>query len=274
VLVKNEDLGKYKGAVCFSFADYDENGNQQSTSGFFCPPNSEARQSIDWCSNCRTQIILIGFLSDENGNIKKDKEGKPYNVCIRAERQKVGDVMKYFFECQELEVPYLFTEAPTEESLAQEQRYFNIFRRVIKITVDIVDSYYKDPEGKNNTRNAYKLEGVSELPPENVFKLLDYAEKIEDQIREKFDLSPVAMRNVKKIKQKLLSFQNSEIFKSVNPNFVPAGKVDAPDFLTFSEPTTPNLNNKTTPVKETPKAEVSSSNDNTGGIGGIDDIPF
>jgi len=269
VLVKNEKIGKYDSAVCFSFFDYDDEGRLLSTSGFFCPPNSSERREVDWCSNCKTNIILIGFLSDENGNLKKDDDGKPYNVFIKASGSKVGDVMKYFFECQELEVPYLFTENPTDQSLLQEKNYFNIFRRVIKVSVDIVDTYNPNNNPDiSKTRNAYKLEGVKELPPANIFKLLDYAASIEDKIKEKFDYSDLANKNAKKIKYKLDAFRNSSVFKNNNPNYKPSDS--SPNIVTFDDgPTQTQVNH--TQSNNTSNNEKKSNGDSTTNW---DDIPF
>jgi len=266
LLVKNEKIGKYDSTVCFSFFDFDEKGNQISTSGFPCPPTSPDRKEVSWCNNCKMHIVIIGFLCDENGKVKRDSDGNPFNVFLRVSGSKVGDVMKYLFECKELEVPYLFPDG-NEEAKKQEIEYFNILRRCIKITVEETPTYVDGAYDQNKMRYAYKLEGMSELPPESIFKLLDYAENLDEEIREKFDWSEKAKKNVKKIKQKLQSFQASPIFRDANPDFKPSGGAQ---FMTFDDPpvTPPSKSNK----ESTSQASSFSSENNNDFD--PDDIPF
>jgi hypothetical protein len=198
-------------------------------------------------------------LCDENGNIRKNDKDEPINIFIRASKSKVGDIMQYFFDCQELSVPYLCSpDKATDETNKHEQNYFNIFRRIIKVSIDIVPTY--NPNNLPNisqTRTAFKFEPVKELPPENIAKLLEYEEKINDKIKEKFDETEYAIKNFKKIKNKVI--HEYSVFKNLD--------MVSDNSFAFDEPI-PTDDNKTS------NSNQSSSPSNDGGFGGLDDIPF
>jgi len=258
VLTKKEKIGRYENPVCFSYFDYDENGKQISSCGFPCPQNSDERKMNEWCASCRMSIILIGMLCDANGAVKKDSEGKPYNIFVVFSGSKYMDGGSYIYDCQELEVPYLFPDTDNEQLIKQEMEYFNILRRIIKISVEEVPVYDREGNKTDYVRNAYILEGQNELPREQIFKLLDYAESLDNDIREKFDITEWAKKNSKKVKNKLLAFQNSQIFKQECPDFVPDS--DIPSHMLFDSVGTKN--------KDTEKTKTSNNANDP------NDIPF
>jgi hypothetical protein len=265
-------VNKYDQPKCFSYADHDEEGNQLSTSGFFCPPNATSRGEVSWCNGCRTSFIIAGFWVDESGKYKMDADGKPINIYVRGTGSKVGDLMSYAFDCQDLEVPFLFDEN-SDESDTYEKRYSNLFRRIIKIEAGEEDVYKtaNTPANSPDTRASYVLTGGKDIPKENVIKLMDYANNIDDKLREKFDYTEATKSKCKKyFKQQLNAFQNSQEFKSVNPNFVPeklAGPA-VPGFMTVDEPAEPVTQQYNEPQK------VDTSNVPDSGSNPIDDIPF
>lgn len=264
--VKN---GKYDSTKCFSYAERDEEGNQLSTSGFFCPQTSLERKEIHWCSTCRTSIIIAGFLCDEIGKYILTEDGKPIHVFVKGTGSKVGDLMQYVFVSKDYDIPFLFPDVATDESNQQESSYFNIFRKIIKITVDEVPVYKSDNtpiDAKN--RYAYKLEGGEDLSRDMIFKLLDYSQKIDDDLKAKFDYTENTLKNASKyFKQQLKTFQNSDMFKNVNPKFVPQETTlqnSASNFMTIDEPSIPQA---TSPASSPPDNVLNDSM-------GIDDIPF
>jgi len=263
-LVKN---GKYDAKKCFSYAVYDDEGNQLSTSGFFCPQNSEGRKQFQWCRTCKTNFIIAGFLVDSEGSYIMDANKKPLNVFIKGAGSKVGDIMAYSFDCQKLEVPFLF-ENNSKESDNWERNYSNMFRRIIRVTAGEADTYKgpNTPPNAPDKRAAYILEGHIELDKDKVSKLIDYSKNIDDKLKEKFDFSEKTISSCKKnFRSQLNSFQHSEEFKMNNPTFVPENNSisNAPDFMTVDEPSSP--------VQQT-IADTSSVPDSN--ISGIGDIPF
>jgi len=275
VLTNQVKNGKYDRAKCFSYAERDEEGNQISTSGFLCPQNSQERQEVAWCSTCKTNFIIVGFLVDANGQYIKDSNDKPISVYIRASGSKVGDVMAYAFDCQDLEVPFLFTDNSSKESENFERRYSNMFRRIIKITAGETETYQgqNTPANAAKTRSCYVLEGHTEIDKENVLKLIDYADNIDDKLREKFDYSDRTISSCKKyFKQHLNIFQHSDQFKMNNPTFIPASTdvPSAPGFMTVDEPSTPDIAN----IDTSAIPDSAPVTDDNSSKGGIDDIPF
>jgi len=259
---------KYK--VCFTYADFDVEGNQISTSGFHCYPTRSMRDEVQWCANCRSRIIVVGFLCNANGEYILDDNKKPINIFISGTGSKFGDISEYYFETKNLPVPFLFDE-PTDESNAQEQNYFNMFRRIIKITPTERDVYKgpNTPPGTPDTRIGYKLEAAGDIDKALIEKLMDYAVKIDTELRDKFDESDMVRKNAKKyINAALQNFRNSQIFKENNPNFVDNSTPKAPDgFMTIDEDvnTKPIDTNEILNTDNTPKSV---------GMSNIDDIPF
>jgi len=275
ILTNQVKSGKYVSSKCFSYAERDEEGNQISTSNFFCPQSSSERQEIKWCSTCKTNFIIVGFLVDADGQYIMDENKKPLSVYLKATGSKVGDVMSYAFDCQELEVPFLFTENSSKESDTFERKYSNMFRRIIKITAGETETYQSDntPVNAAKTRSCYILEGHTEISKENVLKLIDYADNIDDKLREKFDFTERTITSCKKyFKQQLKAFQHSDEFKMNNPSYVPESSdvPSAPGFMTVDEPSTPDIANiDTSAIPDS--APVTDDNPSKGGI---DDIPF
>ena len=279
VLTNQVKSGKWDALKCFSYAEHDEEGNQISTSSFFCPQSSPDRKEIQWCSTCKTNFIIAGFLVDADGQYIMDSDKKPISVYIKATGSKVGDVMSYAFDCQDLEVPFLFTENNSKESDNFERKYSNMFRRIIKITAGETETYQgpNTPANAAKTRSCYILEGHTEIEKDKVLKLIDYADNIDDKLREKFDYTERAVSSCKKnFKQQLNTFQHSDQFKMNNPSFVPekmttSDMPSAPGFMTVDEPSSiPNpANIDTSAIPDS--APVTDDNPSKGGI---DDIPF
>lgn len=271
ILVKEKFNARAKSSfpICFSYRDFDDDGNQLSTSGFYCQQTAVERREFNWCRDCKTQVILAGFLVDANNEYILDKSSKPINIFVRAKGGAVGDLMKYFFECQELEVPFLFKGNNTDESDALERNYLNIFRRTIKITTETVEPY-QGPNTPPNAkpRHALVLEGVHDLNEKMIEKLLDYEERFTDKIKEKFDLTKLVTESSKQYnKQDLLSLYESEEFKAIRPDFkhdLHKGRSNTqtadsvPDFMTIDEP----------------NHEIGSTSTEPLSSDSIDDIPF
>jgi len=269
ILNNQVKMGKYDNSKCFSYADHDEEGRQTSTSGFFCPQTSAERKEIKWCYNCKTAFIIAGFLVTEDGQYILNEDDKPTNVFIRATGSKVGDIMSYVFDCQDLEVPFLFDDS-SKESENMERKYFNMFRRIIKVTAGDADVWQSEntPDNAAKKRSAYVLEGGIDIDKEKIIKLLDYAGNIDDKLKEKFDFTEGTIERVKKnYKRQLAEFQNSAIFKENNPTFVSTSSdnniPDAPGFMTVDEPATQSA------VDNVDTSNIPDSNTSS-----IDDIPF
>jgi len=274
VYANNVPAGNFKVNKCFSFDDYTEDGSKKiSTSGFPCPATRSFRNEIRWCSTCRSIVYIIGFLCDENGQNILDSNKKPINVFIKGKGSSYGDISSYTYECKNIDVEPLFDDK-SEESLAEEQNYFNIFRRVLKIEMEEKETY-KDkntPANAPDTRTGLKLTGGLVIDKSIVERLISYSMKIEKDIRGKFDLSKSTIKAADKyFSRELNEFRNSETFRIENPDFVnPSNSSVSSEsprgFMTIDETVEPNSSTEKTDTQETSSGGM--------GMADIDDIPF
>jgi len=176
----NPKFKKY--TECFSWRDYDANGIMHGTSGNECGKNSDARKCNPYCQTCKAQVILCGFMCEANGAPMKDTKGNLIHFFIRARGIRIGNVMQYIFDCQELPVPFISQD---ESKSDFEKSYSNLFRRVVKISTEAVTG--TGANGIPWSHLVYKLTPVCENDSATTMKLLQYGHTMVEKIETKFN---------------------------------------------------------------------------------------
>jgi hypothetical protein len=180
VLVKMKTVGDREVLDCFSYQEGPP--PWKGTSGRVCGKNSAERAAVEFCSTCRSHLIVAGLYTDANGVIIRDREtDKPFFIFIRARGSKYGKVADYLSELSRLDLPPIF-EPVTEESREFEKRVANLSRFVTNVTVGKVTL-------QRGIHSAFDLSRGTELPKVAVIEVLKIAKKILPKFKEKFDWS-------------------------------------------------------------------------------------
>ena len=170
---------------CFSFKDgaapWYGTSKLQDHSPRQCPQTSAERAVTDFCSPCRSQIVVAGIYCKEDGSPVIDSEGKPEFIFIRGKGMKYSNVSTYLGERFKEDLPPIF-EPVTEQSASFEKAVVNNKRFVTKITRGTAPSQYGD-------KNVFVLEKGISLQKEAVLNILKISKQTVDKFNEKFDWS-------------------------------------------------------------------------------------
>ena len=183
MLAKEETFNNMTTIACFSYKTTNPaiGTAKKDFSTRECGNTSADRQLVDFCKPCRSQIILAGMLTDENGKAVI-KEGKPVFIFVRGKGTKYGGVSNYLYEASNLDIPFIGNPT-TPQQEAFEKSVVNYKRFVCKITIDLAPSAHGDQQ-------VYKLERGLELNASVVNDIMNLSKKTLDKFNEKFDKTP------------------------------------------------------------------------------------
>jgi hypothetical protein len=171
---------------CFSFKDTPQApwyGSQAMPDGSprICPVLSADRKAVEYCKNCKSQIIVAGILCQPTGSPVLDEENKPVFVFIRGKGTKYGNVSDYLSELYHLDLdPILNEEGDAVREF--EKRVINQKRFVTRI-------YKTTAESNFGIKMVFAFDRGAEVSKEFALELLDLSKNTFDKFREKFDWS-------------------------------------------------------------------------------------
>ncbi|MCF7927049.1 MAG: hypothetical protein K9L74_05690 [Candidatus Izimaplasma sp.] len=176
---KDQFNPKQNKMVCFSY----QSGPRPwyGTSGKMCGNNSNERKADEFCSTCRSQIIVAGVYCNENGQPFLNDNNKPEFIFIRGKGMKFKNVSDYIHELSQLELDRFFDD-DSDEAKRFEKMVVNNKRFVTEASVTTADSNY----GK---KYVFKLEKGKEIDKSTTEKILSLSKKILEEFNEKFDWS-------------------------------------------------------------------------------------
>jgi len=170
---------------CFSFKDGAPpwlgtsklpDGNRRQ-----CPQTSAERAVVDYCSPCRSQILVAGIYCRPDGTPVVTEEKKPVFVFLRAKGMKYSNIANYLSELYKEDLSPVF-EPVTEKSKEFEKKVVNQKRFVTKISKGSASS-------KHGIKDVFVLSKGQQLPKEAVLKILTLSKNTLDKFNEKFDWS-------------------------------------------------------------------------------------
>jgi hypothetical protein len=176
---------------CFSFMS--GSAPYTGTSGRTCPANSAERATVEYCKDCRSQLIVSGILCNEHGSPELGEDKKPIFIFIKGKGIKYSSIADYLTELQNEN----FTSLLEEKYRDFEKRNLNNKKVVTKISIQEISTHY-------GPRKIFKLDRGIELPSNVVFDVLKISKKTLDAFQEKFDLSLT-------LRKKNLSSSNQEV---------------------------------------------------------------
>jgi len=176
---------------CFSFKESAKPPWYGSTpmpdgSPRICPTTSPDRKNLEYCKNCKAQIIVAGILTQPTGQPIVDEEQKPIFVFIRGKGVKYGNVSDYLSSLYSLDLDPVFDEEG-DHVREFEKRVVNHKRFVTKITKGLANS-------NHGMKMVFEFEKGEELNPKFALELLDLSKKTWDQFCKKFDWSKKAKK--------------------------------------------------------------------------------
>jgi len=171
---------------CFSFKETPQApwyGSQPMPDGSprVCPTLSKDRKAVEFCKNCKSQIIMAGILCQPTGTPILDGDKKPIFVFVRGKGTKYGNVSDYLSELYQLDLSPVFNEEG-DAVREFEKRVINQKRFVTKIYKTTADSNF-------GVKMVFGFERGAELNKEFALELLDLSKNTFDKFREKFDWS-------------------------------------------------------------------------------------
>ena len=185
LLVKENQSGGRQNIECTSFKPgpppWYGTSRLQSGDPRQCPQTSAERAVNDYCSPCRSQIVVAGIYCNRDGNPILSEERKPTFLFIRGKGMKYSNVSNYLGDLFKMDLNPIF-EPVTEQSQLFEKKVVNNKRFVTKITKGTASSQYGD-------KDVFVLNTGTELPKEVVLKILDASKKTLDKFNDKFDWS-------------------------------------------------------------------------------------
>ncbi len=148
-----------------------------------CPTTSKDRKAVEFCQNCKAQIIMAGILCQPTGTPILDEEKKPIFVFIRGKGIKYGNVSDYLSLLYNLDLDPVFNEDGNAEALREfEKRVVNQKRFVTKVFKTTANSAH-------GIKMVFGFEQGQEVNKEFAIELLQLAKNTMDKFREKFDWS-------------------------------------------------------------------------------------
>lgn len=146
-----------------------------------CGTNSAERASNEYCSPCKSQILVTGILCEASGKPRIDENKKPIMIFIRGKGVKYSNVSSYLTELSKEELDPIFTPV-TEESKKFEADVVNNKRYLTRITIGEAPSSF-------GVKKVFVLQKSVKLPTESVLAILKVAKTTLSKFEEKFDWS-------------------------------------------------------------------------------------
>jgi hypothetical protein len=173
--------------VCFSYKDGSPPWYGTSKLGDGqrrqCPQTSAERAVNDFCSPCRTQILVAGIYCKSDGTPILTEEKKPIFIFIRGKGTRYPNISNYLNDrFNEEDLSPIF-EPVTEQSKQFEKSVVNNKRFVTNITKG------KDVTSFGNEVNVFVLNKGIEIPKESVISILKLSKQTVDRFNNKFDWS-------------------------------------------------------------------------------------
>jgi len=185
VLAKVKNTARGETVECFSFKSGQApwHGTSKLQNGSFrpCGSNSAERAANEYCSICKSQIIVAGIFCDSNGKPVIDEDKKPVMIFIRGKGTKYGNVSSYLSDLSKEDLDPMFTPV-TDESRKFEKDVVNNKRFLTKITIGEANSSF-------GVKKVFTLEKSVKLPNESVMIILHIAKNTLPKFEEKFDWS-------------------------------------------------------------------------------------
>jgi hypothetical protein len=179
VLVNSVQKQGRESTECFSWCDGVP--PWKSSTGRMCGKNSAERASVDFCKNCRAQIIVALLRCNPDGTLVLTPEKKPLFMFIRGKGTKYSNVSEYLNSLAKLDMDPIFTPV-TPATTQFEKSTVNHKRFVTKITIGWVQT-------KFGNKAVYELEKLNEIAKEQIPSLLKGAKQTVSKFNEKFDWS-------------------------------------------------------------------------------------
>lgn len=176
---------------CFSYKNTNPwTGTTQGENGQLrvCPLTSAERTAVEFCKECRAQILVAGVYCDNTGMPVLTEEKKPIFVFIRGKGMKYSGVSEYLNDRFNEELPSVLEKDPakvTEQLRQFEKEVVNNKRFVTRITKATAASNYGD-------KIVFKLEKTTQLDDAAVLKILKLSKATVKHFNEKFDWSKKA----------------------------------------------------------------------------------
>jgi hypothetical protein len=148
-----------------------------------CPMTSAERAVVDFCSPCRSQILVAGIYCTPEGTPVLNEEKKPIFIFLRAKGVKYKNISDYLSSLYNEDLPPIFTPQ-TDASKKFEKEVVNHKRFITKITKGSAPTGYGD-------KDVFVLSKAAELPADAVKKILEFAKSTIAKFDEKFNWSKV-----------------------------------------------------------------------------------
>jgi hypothetical protein len=180
---------------CFSFKEsasppwYGSQPNPDGTPRV-CPVTSKDRKAVEYCQNCKAQIIMAGVLCQPTGQPILDDEKKPIFIFVRGKGTKYGNVSDYLSMLYQLDLDPVFNEEG-DAVREFEKRVVNQKRFVTKVTKGTAETNF-------GTKMVFEFEKGAEVNKDFAIELLELSKTTMPQFREKFDWSKKKKSNVAK----------------------------------------------------------------------------
>lgn len=169
---------------CFSYKDGDApwygttqlpDGNKRA-----CPLNSSERAVVEFCKECRSQILVAGIYCDATGKPLLS-ENAPIFIFVRGKGMKYSNVSDYLGDMYKKDLTPIFTPV-TERTTKFEKANVNNKRFVTKLTAGEASSNY-------GMKDVFILSSGQQIPDDNVIEILKVSQKTKEKFIEKFDWS-------------------------------------------------------------------------------------
>jgi len=182
VLVKNkrdEKSGK-ETVECFS---YQNEFPSKGTSGRTCGSNSAERAAVEFCSPCRSNLIVSGIYCDESGNPFADDKSQPVRIFIRARGMKYTGVRSYLDKLATADIEPSFFANPDAKAKEIERTLINNKRYVTVLTIGDA------PTKSYGIKKVFDLSSGNKVERKITEGVLNDAKKTLKEFNEKFDWS-------------------------------------------------------------------------------------
>ncbi len=146
-----------------------------------CPLNSSERAVVEFCKDCRSQILVAGIYCDAAGKPILSEKKTPIFVFIRGKGMKYSNVSDYLGDMYKKDLTPIFTPV-TERTTKFEKANVNNKRFVTKLTVGEANSSF-------GPKDIFILTSGQQIPDDNVIEILKVSQKTKDKFIEKFDWS-------------------------------------------------------------------------------------
>jgi hypothetical protein len=169
---------------CFSYKDgsapWYGTSDLPDGSNRACPLTSVERAANDFCSECRSQILVAGIYCDAYGSPILTEAKKPIFVFIRGKGMKYSNVSEYLNDRFNDDLSPIF-EPVTDQSKQFEKSIVNNKRFVTRLTKSTARSSF------GNDVNIFELTKGTIIPKEAVMKILKLSKDTLEQFVSKFN---------------------------------------------------------------------------------------